>query len=200
MSLADKRPGKFDYGPPRCDGHRAIPGAARAVRALAGRIRSRQRSARGHPSAIRDHGAVAHGALALRGFDSRTHSGRYIRFARGWAEPVSTLCAATHFGCNKVVDASLSRWRVRYGVRERARQMSQTRSLCRPQVSWCGSRRSRDTLPRRPRFNHSCVPRRRLTRPSVAASAMRRLRRFPVAMGSRRIFLPSRSRQTCGRV
>jgi hypothetical protein len=25
MSLADKRPGKFDYGPPRCDGHRAIP-------------------------------------------------------------------------------------------------------------------------------------------------------------------------------
>ena len=36
MSLADKRPGKFDYGPPRCDGHRAISGAARAVRALAG--------------------------------------------------------------------------------------------------------------------------------------------------------------------
>ena len=31
MSLADTRPGKFDYGPPRCDGHRAIPGAARAA-------------------------------------------------------------------------------------------------------------------------------------------------------------------------
>ena len=31
MSLADERPGKFDYGPPRCDGHRAIPGAARAA-------------------------------------------------------------------------------------------------------------------------------------------------------------------------
>lgn len=39
MSLTDTRPGKFDYGPPRCDGHRAIPGAARAVRTLAGRIR-----------------------------------------------------------------------------------------------------------------------------------------------------------------
>lgn len=104
MSLADTRPGKFDYGPPRCDGHRAIPGAARAVRTLAGRIRFGNEVPEVTRLRYETRALLRTEHCALRGFDRRMHSGRLIRFARGWDR--SGLSAPQHI-------SGVTRWSTR---------------------------------------------------------------------------------------